>query len=107
MFLHVHSFLLFVFEVETRKGRTWANFGEGAGIPGQQTDEEDWETGARDTVQTEHPGAGKEDQPLQHASLILSCWLISYPNIWLSYELLIHLQNNIMACQTLNDCRNR
>ena len=56
--------MLFVFEVETRKGRTWANFGEGAGIPGQQTDEEDRETGARDTDQTEHPGAGKEDQPL-------------------------------------------
>ena len=42
----------------TREGRAGAALGAGAGVPGQQADEEDQEDGERHHFQAAHAGAG-------------------------------------------------
>ena len=44
----------------TGKGPAGTHFGAGTGVPGQQVDEENRETGDRDLQQTDHSGPAAE-----------------------------------------------
>ena len=52
--------------VATGEGGARGDIGEGAGVPGEQTDEEDRETGEGHAHQAEHPGTGNHHAMCKH-----------------------------------------